>query len=178
MIKNNIQKYGLLSKLLHWLIASVMLFLIWLGWYMTGLSYYNPLYHQSIDLHKALGLTVFILFCIKVTWFMISPLPKLDNNLRRWEHAAALLVHSMLWGMIILLPITGYIISISAGASISFFGLLDVPAMVNISEYLRDSAIGFHYYLAYGGTAFVGIHIVAAFKHHFINKDNTLRRMI
>jgi cytochrome b561 len=109
---------------------------------------------------------------------MTTPLPKLDGGLKKWEHNAAWITHKFLWSLIFLLPSTGYVISTSAGAPISFFSLFDIPAIAKISETLRDNAILSHYYLAYGGAILIALHMAAAFKHHLINKDNTLKKML
>lgn len=178
MIKNDAIKYGLLSKSLHWLIAGVMIFLIWLGWYMTGLTYYDPNYYQFIELHKSLGMAILMLLGLKLAWALLSPLPKLDGGLNKWEYGAAWFTHKILWMMIIFLPLTGYLISTSADAPISFFALFDFPAVMSVSNDLRDMSITAHYYLAYVGAVFVVVHLLAALKHHFINKDDTLRRIL
>ncbi len=182
MIRNNDTSYGLISKIMHWLIAAIIIFMIALGWYMTELDYYDPFYHDAITLHKSLGMLIFMLIfmlmCLKLIWLFISPMPKPEHNPNKFEAIAANIVHKLLWGLIILLPITGYIVSTSAGAPISFFGLFYVPSTIEVLDTTRDKIIIAHYYLAYIGAAIIALHIAAALKHHFIDKNNTLMRMI
>lgn len=164
--KNTPTTYGLFSRALHWLIASAVLFLIGLGWYMTGLSYYDPFYHDAIILHKAIGVIVFALLAIKVVWMFFSPMPIIGKDkLKKWEFNLAKIIHKLLWALIIFMPITGYIISTSAGTGIDIFGLFEIPALLEISTASKDLAENVHYYLAYTGVAFITLHIAGAIKH-------------
>lgn len=178
MIRNNDTSYGLISKIFHWLIAAIMIFMIMLGWYMTLLDYYDPFYHDAITIHKSFGILIFVLIYFKLIWRKVSPMPKLDEHLKKWERIAANIVHKLLLGFIILLPITGYVVSTSAGSPISFFGLFNIPATIEVTDSTREVAIAAHCYLAYIGLIVIFLHIGAALKHHFINKDNTLIKMI
>ena len=92
--------------------------------------------------------------------------------------AGASATHWVLNALIVVLPITGYLISTSEGAGIDVFELFEVPAFFDVSTGTRDLAIDIHYYLAYGGIALVGIHALAAFKHTLIDKGSTLIRML
>ena len=87
-------------------------------------------------------------------------------------------MHWFLVVLLVVLPVTGYLISTSEGAGIDIFGLFEVPAFFDISAGTRDLAIDLHYYLAYGGIALVGLHAGAALKHTFIDKGSTLVRML
>ncbi len=77
----------------------------------------------------------------------------------------------------LVVPVTGYIISTSAGAGVAIFGLFEVPAVLPKSAPLRDAAISVHYYFAYAGVGLIALHVAGALKHHFIDGDDTLRRM-
>ena len=75
-------------------------------------------------------------------------------------------------------PLTGYVISTSAGDGIAIFGWFEVPAVLPKSEALRDAAVELHYYLAYGTAALVLLHVTAALKHQFVDRDDILSRML
>ena len=87
-------------------------------------------------------------------------------------------MHYVLWGMLLLLPITGYLISTSAGKPIQLFNWFELPPLVEVDEALRELAITVHYYLAYATLGLIAAHAGAALKHHFINRDDTLKRML
>ena len=98
--------------------------------------------------------------------------------MKTWERNGAKAMHWLLNAGIVLLPVTGYLISTSEGAGIDIFGLFDVPALFEISEGTRDLAVEIHFYLAYGILALVAVHAGAALKHHLVDRGSTLRRML
>ena len=96
---------------------------------------------------------------------------------KQWEALAAKITHYLLYALMLVVPATGYIVSTSAGAGVSVFGLFEVPAVLPKSVPLRDAAISVHYYFAYAGVGLIALHVAGALKHHFIDRDDTLRRM-
>jgi len=178
LITNTRLRFGLFSKLLHWTLALLMLGLIWLGWYMVDLTYYDKWYNASLHYHKSLGILALVLAAVKLGWQVYTPAPGSLAELQPWEKAAAKVMHYLLWGMLALIPITGYLISTSAGKPIQLFNWFAIPAIVDVDETLRELAIDIHFYLAYATLFLVSGHAGAALKHHFINRDETLRRML
>lgn len=178
MLRNSPAGYGLVSKLMHWLLAALMLGLAALGWYMVDLSYFDPWYHDALEWHKALGMTVLVLAIGKAAWLVASPPPALTGALPRWQRVAARSVHVALFAAMLLLPVTGYVISTSDGKPVSMFGLFDVPAVLPRATGVRDAAIDLHFYAAYGMVALAAAHALAALKHQFVNRDGTLARML
>lgn len=179
MLKNDMNQYGAVAKLLHWLIALLIIGLIALGAYMVTLDYYTDAWYDgSLLLHKALGMVVLALVAIKAVWMLTNLKPADLPTLKWWEKLGALVVHKFLLVFMVVMPITGYTVSTSAGAGIDMFGLFEIPALYRVDKNIRDLAIAIHYYLAYGGAVLIAVHIAAALKHHFINKDSTLRRML
>lgn len=178
MLQNSKYQYGSVTRILHWSVALLIIGLIWLGWYMVGLSYYDPWYHDSLVTHRALGMLVLLLAVIKILWTLFSMRPDLPGSLKPWERYAAHSAHITLFVMMLLIPISGYVISTSADATIPFFYWFDIPSLFRVSEQARDLAIAIHYYLAYGTIALILIHAGAALKHQFIEKDGTLKKML
>jgi len=172
------QRYGLVSKLLHWSAAALMLFLLWLGWYMVGLSYYDPQSKNTLYWHQLLGLWVFALAVIFIVWRIASKPPAFSLGIKSWEKFAASVAHTLLFGLMLLLPISGYLISTAEGEGIALFFGLDFPALLPVSESLRELAVDGHYLMAYGGLALIALHVLAALKHHFVSGDDTLRKML
>jgi cytochrome b561 len=177
-IKNSAEKFGLMTRLLHWIIGLAIIFLIWLGWYMVDLTYYDKWYNGSLTWHKSLGLIVLGLALIKIGWQIYSPTPGPAATLKPWEKTGARIMHVILTFMMVLIPATGYLISTSDGKAVDVFGWFSVPALVGKNTEVRDLAINLHFYLAYGTALLLAGHIGAALKHQFINKDGTLTRML
>jgi cytochrome b561 len=178
MLKNTRDRYGLVTKLFHWAIAFSILGLIWLGWYMVDLTYYDPWYHKTLSLHRVLGLGVLAAAVCFLLWNRVSPPPALPRSIPRAQQLAAAGVHHLLFLMMLLLPVTGYLISTSAGQGIPVYGWFEVPALLAVSEATRDLVIAIHYYCAYGTGVLAALHAAAAFKHQFIERDGVLARMI
>ncbi|MCY4396454.1 MAG: cytochrome b [Rhodospirillaceae bacterium] len=178
MWRNGSDRYGLVSISFHWAIALAFVGLVALGVWMVGLSYYDPWYNDSLALHKAIGIVALALAAAKLGWRFADRKPGLAVDLRPHERAGATVMHWCLNALIVLVPVTGYVISTSEGAGIDMFGLFEVPAVLGKTEAFRDLAIDLHYYLAYGGIALVAVHAGAALKHHFVDRGSTLKRML
>ena len=177
-LRNSAQEFGLLTRLLHWLTALLIIGLIALGWYMVDLTYFDKWYNESLSLHRAFGMCVFALGVLTLGWRFVSPSPEPQPTLKRWERIAAALMHHVLFALVLLIPATGFLISTSAGKSVDIFGWFAIPPLMAVDDTLRDRAIALHYYLAYGTGVLVCLHAAAALKHQFIDRDGTLARML
>ena len=176
-LRNSPNNYGLISKLFHWLIALHMIGLIALGWWMVDLSFYSSWYHLAPMLHKSFGVGIFLLGVGFFIWHRISKRPNSEASHQKWEKAASQIAHFILLLCILVIPVSGYIFSTANGEGVSIFDLFTLPAIGKISETVRNLAIDFHIYASYGILAVIGAHAGGALKHHFIDKDRTLRRM-
>lgn len=178
LIKNTRDSFGLITKVLHWSIGLLIIFLIWLGWYMVDLTYFDKWYNESLSMHKALGMIVLGLALLKIGWQVYSPPPHATAGLKPWERRSATGMHLALLVMMVLIPVTGYFISTSAGKSVEIFGLLQIPALFEVSKPMRNLAIELHFWLAYGTAVLVSGHAGAALMHEFVKRDGTLKRML
>ena len=176
--KNTPDRFGVVSKLLHWAVALLIIGLIALGNYLVGLTYFDQWYNASLSWHKSLGMTALGLAIILLGWKLYSPSPPLPDSIGGLQRAAAVGMHGLLLVMMLLIPITGYVISTSAGKPISVFGWFDIPALLPENTTLRDWASELHAYLAYATAVLALGHAGAALKHHFIDRDDTLARML
>ena len=170
-------RYGLVSRALHWVVAFLIIALIPLGWYMIRLDYYDPWSHDALEIHKGLGMVVLLLASIMISWQIAGRRTRITVSRKQWEALAAKITHYLLYALMLVVPATGYIVSTSAGAGVSVFGLFEVPAALPKSVPLRDAAISVHYYFAYAGVGLIALHVAGALKHHFIDRDDTLRQM-
>ncbi len=175
---NTIDRFGLVTIVLHWVIALTIFGLFGLGWYMIDLSYYDPLGNMLPAIHKSIGILLILVFVFGVVWQIINLTPKPVEGSTRFEIIAARLAHLGLSGLIAVILVTGYLIPTAKGMGISVFGWFEVPATItNIPE--QEYVTGLiHKYLSYAIIGLALLHAAAALKHHFINKDDTLRRML
>lgn len=169
--------YGLVSRTLHWFVAFLIIALLPLGWYMIRLDYYDPWSRDALEIHKGLGMVVLLLASIMIFWQTAGRRTRLTVSRKQWEARAAKTTQNLLYALMLVVPVTGYIISTSAGAGVSVFGLFEIPAVLPKSVPLRDAAISVHYYFAYAGVGLIVLHVAGALKHHFIDRDDTLRQM-
>jgi cytochrome b561 len=178
MLKDSTKGYGLITIILHWVCAALIIFLFGLGIYMTGLDYYSPWYHRGPLLHIALGLLVFSLMSLRILWRARSTAPDAIPTISKKSLLAASAVKMALYTLVFVLCISGYLITTAEGSAASFFGLINIPATIQLSAKNIDRVGFIHKYFAWGLMAIVTLHVLAAFIHHFLKRDKTLNRML
>ena len=167
--------YGLVSRLVHWLMALAIVALFGLGVWMVDLSYYSPYYKSAPDLHRSAGMLLLATLVLRLGWRLANEKPD-DHELTAFERRAAHAVHWGFYPLLLGLLISGYLISTPDGRAIDVFGLFEVPSLIQ-NKGLEDVAGDVHFYLAWITMAVAGVHAAAAFKHHFYDKSQILRRM-
>ncbi len=178
MIWRNTQTgYGLVHILLHWLIVVLVAFLLPLGLWMTGLDYYDPWYRKGPDLHRAIGVLLGMLVLVRIAWRLGNPKPAPLASSRR-ERKIAQTAHLLLYLLPLLLVVSGYLISTADGRALAVFGWFEIPATIQGIEGQADVAGDIHFSLAMLLLTLVALHAAAALRHHFMLKDDTLRRML
>jgi cytochrome b561 len=178
-IRNTIQRYGQIAIFLHWSIVLLFAALIPMGLIMTAMND-SPEKWELYSLHKSLGMLVFLLIIIRIIWRWINPTPLFPDTLNRYEKGLAHGVHLGLYAVMIIMPISGLIDSYGGGYKTNFFGFFEVFPRVAIarSKELELFALAIHVYGSYLFYFLFFLHIAGVIKHHFILKDNTLRRML
>ena len=178
-----LRKYSVVYRLFHWTNALLIFGLIWLGWFIVNIDYYDPNYQSLLSYHRSLGIVVFIILVCQLLlrWPMSKPPP--EKFMKPWERLLAKTTHITLFVLTLLIPVSGYLISASNGASVPFFNLFDIPSIVSLthetlSQKHKDFLFDTHKYLGYLIGVIGVMHGIAALKRHFINHDNTLRKMI
>ena len=177
-LRNSSSRYGWVSIFMHWGVALVVFGLFALGLWMVGLDYYSTWRKDAPDLHKSIGLTLFAVMLLRVVWRFVSPPPPTLSSYSRLTRLGAKVGHSFLYLSLFAVMIAGYLISTADGAGIAVFGLFEVPALVSGLPDQADVAGVVHLYLAWALVVFAGLHALAALKHHFIDRDATLARML
>ncbi|MNE62297.1 hypothetical protein D3C80_1575670 [compost metagenome] len=163
---------------MHWGVALAVFGLFGLGLWMMGLDYYSPWRKEAPDLHKSIGLVLLAVMLARVAWRFISPPPAALPNHGKLTRIASKAGHGLLYLGLFAVMIAGYLISTADGVGIPVFGLFEVPALVSDLPDQADVAGVIHFYLAWGLVIFAGLHGLAALKHHFIDRDATLKRML
>ena len=171
------------AMLLHWLMALVIIGMIAVGFFMEDITPIG-LRVQIYQLHKSLGLTILLLALVRLAWRLSHRAPALPVQMPAWEKLAARLSHVALYAFMIVMPLTGwlYISTSSSTYPTLYFGLFEVPKLAFFSDASRKDMHnlfgGAHELLAFGAIALISVHVAAALKHHFIDRDDVLTRML
>lgn len=171
-------RWGAVSIALHWLSALAVFGLFALGLWMTGLTYYDRWYHDAPDLHKSLGALLFIVTAARLGWRLAVGRPAEITGHAPWEQLAARLAHAALYVLLFGVMVSGYFISTADGRPLEVFGWFAVPATLSGVEGQEDIAGAVHLALAISLIALALLHAAASVKHHFIDRDRTLLRML
>lgn len=177
-LKNSKTHYGLVTILLHWIMAIIVIGMFFLGDYMVDLDYYDQWYHTAPWWHKSIGGIVFMLLLIRLFWRFINSTPEPLQAHKKWESSTAKAVHILFYILLFFICVSGYFISTAKGVGIEFFAWFDIPPITTLSETNADIVGGIHDISTQVLLLLVALHALAAFKHHFINKDKTLVRII
>ncbi|MBX2834289.1 MAG: cytochrome b/b6 domain-containing protein [Micavibrio sp.] len=175
-VKNTQTQFGSVARALHWSIALLILSLLCVGFYMIGMEF-SPLKLQIYSIHKSFGLIVLLLGIARIIWKSINPRPNHLASHTKFERLAAGLMHILLYVGIIVMPLSGWIMSSAGEYPASFFGLFDIPHLTAKNEHLYERMKDIHELSAYAIIAAVGLHYLGAVKHHLIDRNDTLRRM-
>lgn len=176
-VKNTVSTFGWVSILLHWLVALVVLGMYPLGLYIVSLGYYDPGYRIYPDWHRSIGVLLMLVLCMRLFWRWINPSPR-QLSRHRWERLGASLGHLGLYLLLVTILASGYLFSTADGRGIEVFGWFSLPAIPGLALRQEELAAEIHFYAATLLMVLIAIHALAAFKHHFIDKDATLTRML
>ena len=176
MIKNTENSYGIISKLLHWTMSIVIITLICVGYYMSDLPA-SPEKFEIYGMHKATGVIILSLALIRIFWKYRNITPSLPENLPHWQAAASKINTGLLYFLMFLMPLSGLFMSLYSGYAVNVFGLFTIPAFER-KERLATLAKEFHEAFAVILIVSISLHVAAALYHHFIRKDELLKRMI
>lgn len=175
---NSLESYGLVNIALHWLTVVAVLGLYGLGLWMEDLDYYHPWYHRAPSLHKGIGtcLTAIIIFRLGWRLYNLSPAP-LANH-KAWEKTIAKWVHRYFYIALLLMFPTGYFTVTADGKAFEVFDWFKIPSIVDLPSGWEAYMIRVHKLIADSIIVLFFLHSGGALKHHFIDRDTTLKRMI
>lgn len=176
MWANSSSGWGLVSILLHWVSALAIVGLFVLGWWMTGLGYYDDWYNLAPWWHRSVGILLLLATLGRLLWRLVQPTPVAHGH--RLERLGAHAGHILLYCLMLLVLVSGYLISTAEGRAIDVFGWFDVPALVSGLPDQASLAGVIHWYAALGLIVLAAGHALASFKHHLVDRNDVLVRMI
>ena len=169
-------RYSGIAIALHWLTALLIVANLALGLSMVPLPI-SPRKLHWYAWHKWIGTTVFLLTWLRVGWRWVRPAP-LPVPMTHWQRRAARASHLALYALLLLVPVSGWLYSSSTGVQVVYLGLLPLPDLVPADKTLAAALKAVHVSLNFVLAVLVSVHTAAALKHHFVDRDNTLRRML
>jgi cytochrome b561 len=176
-LKSDANRWGVGARTLHWLMAVLIITLGLVGLYMADLPN-SPQKIKIYALHKSIGLTVLALLLLRVAWRMADRRPD-DVPMPRWQVLAARGVHALLYVFMLVLPLSGWLYNSASGYPLQWFGLFNLPSLTGGSDAaLKGTAHAVHEYGFYGLVLLLLAHVGGALKHHFVDRDETLIRML
>ena len=177
-LKNTPDRWGPVSQALHWVIVLLIFGLAVVGLVMDDLPR-TPKYFWVYTAHKSFGITVLALVLIRLGWRLYAGAPKPVPNTPGWQHAIATFTHVLLYGIMLAMPLSGWLYdSASALRPFKFFGLFDMPKLSGRDEGLSHLSHTVHEWGLYVLIALVAVHAGAALYHHLFLHDATLARML
>jgi cytochrome b561 len=171
------EQYGRGAIALHWLTALLIAGSFTVGLSMVGL----PLGRQKLQWyawHKWIGITVFLLTCLRLAWRAGHPAPHPLATMAAWQRRASVLVHAALYALLLVIPLSGWVYSSSTGVQVVYLGLFPLPDLVPKDRGLARALLAVHLTLNFTLFSLVCVHTAAALKHHFIDRDSVLTRML
>ena len=170
-------RYSTVSLVLHWLIAALVVTQILLIWGHEATE--GATSREFVNIHKSVGLSILVLTLIRLGWRIANPAIPLPDTTPRWQKLTARGTHVLFYVFLIAMPLVGWAASSAAGRDILWFGLFEWPALpIGGGRETAGQLMDLHELAAKLLIALVVLHILGALKHHFINRDNVLHRMI
>jgi cytochrome b561 len=180
VLVNTQRRYGAVAIALHWVMAVLIILLVALGIYMVQLP--DAGFDQDkitlIFVHKEIGMVVLALIGLRLAWRQLNPLPRLEGNVPEWQQIAAVFVHLCLYALMVAQPILGWLMSSASGIPVDFLGLFTLPDLIRAEPDRFAQLRQIHDWLGLVMAGIICLHAGAALRHHFVQHDDTLKKMI
>ncbi|SFE80433.1 cytochrome b [Roseivivax sediminis] len=165
------------ARLFHWLVAALVLMMIPAGFVMIQEGLPRPVGNTLFIFHKNVGVIVFLLVVLRLTYRLTHPAPPLPGSVPDWQRTVSGLSHWALYALVLVMPVLGYVRVRAGGFPIEWLDALGVPAMVPKNEALAETAKALHFYGAWAITLLIGLHVAAALHHLILRRDGVFGRM-
>lgn len=170
--------WGVLLRTFHWLIAALILAQAVIGLSMVPMGV-TPAKVRVFALHKSIGMTILALALLRIAWRMGEKRPADPAGMPRWQRGAARAVHLTLYFLILAIPLSGWWFNSASNAPLAWFGLFPIPSLTGgYDPVWKPRALLTHQMLFWVLVALLVAHVGAALWHHFVQRDDVLRRML
>jgi cytochrome b561 len=177
VLRNTTRRWGVIAQLFHWVIVALIIVQVTLAEMADDL----PSGMRKLTLlarHKSFGITVLMLVILRLLWRSLNPHPPLPDNLKPYERQLANFTHGALYFLLFAIPLSGWTMSSARGFPVSWFGFFQLPDLVPKSRPLYEALVTTHVSLVCVLAAIVALHVLGALKHHFVHRDDVLKRML
>jgi cytochrome b561 len=171
-------RYTRPAVLFHWVIALLIIGAFTMGLVMTDIPGITPTKLKYYSWHKWAGVTILALAALRLLWRLTHRAPPYPATMPGWEKSAAHHLHSLLYVLMFAVPLSGYFYTLSAGVPVVYFGLFQLPVLIEPNAELKPVLKQLHYWLNMGLAGAVCLHIAAAMKHVFVDRDGVFKRML
>ena len=170
--------YGGVAKAMHWLIVALLAVQFAIGWSMPHIGR-NTQPDTLINLHLSFGMLIGLLVVVRFAWRLMHPVAPLATAAPRWQERAAIATHHLLYVLLVLIPVLGWLSASGRNFPVSLFGSIGFPSLLPVKHPWTGKIGDVHTVLSnYVLLAAVALHVLAALYHHFVLKDRTLARML
>lgn len=170
-------RFGLVAQTFHWVSAVLVISLFGYGLWLSGLPV-GPERFKAVPLHKSFGVLLLAIVLARLVWRWTHPAPPLPASMPAWERRAANASHVLLYVLLVAVPLSGWLMSSALGFATVPFGMFKLPDLLTRDRALGDTLKTVHYFLNKALIALVLLHVAAALKHHFIDRNDVLQRML
>ena len=172
------QRYTTVAIAFHWLMALMIVGAFTMGLVMTDIPGITPTKLKYYSWHKWAGVTILALATLRLLWRLGHAAPPYPAHMPRWQTRAANTLHALLYLLMFAVPLSGYLYTLSAGIPVVYFGLFQLPVIIDPNPEWKPVLKAVHYWLNVTLATCVAGHVGAALKHHFIDRDGLIRRMM
>ncbi|MGV3634511.1 MAG: cytochrome b [Pseudorhodoplanes sp.] len=176
-IRNTTERFGVVAKTLHWLTLVLLIGAFTLAVSMVNMPF-SPRKLEFYSWHKWVGVTIFLVTLLRLGWRIVNPVPQPPDGTPLWQRRIAGLSHAALYTILLVMPITGWIMSSALNLPVVYLGLVHIPSPFGVDRALGETMKAVHLSLAVALLVLVSIHILAALYHHLALRDDVLRRML
>ena len=176
LLRDTSDRFGMISKAFHWVVGFSVLGLIGVGLWMEDLPL-SPDKFEIYGWHKSAGITVLALMAARFVWRMVNPRPAFLGE-PGWQKTASVATHHVMYLCLFAMPLIGWVNSAASNFPVNVWGMLTLPAIVDPNPDLAAATKAAHTYVGWVLMVLIILHVGAALKHHFADRDDTLRRML
>lgn len=172
------QRYSKTAILLHWLMAILIVSTFSLGVTMVDIQGLTPTKLKYYSWHKWLGVTVLGLACVRLLWRLKEPAPPYPDSMSSWQKKAATALHRLMYVLLFAVPISGYFYTLAAGVPVVYLGLIPLPVLIDPNPEWKPILKQVHYTLNVIFLSAFCLHVLAALKHQFVDRDGVFKRIL